>query len=330
MPPNHISAPALSLANLAPVVVAAHQKRLVPQLTSPLLPARVVNGARPFPAKALARPHGTLTGTLTVLPPLRMGLAQMAAAGRPTPAALIGMPRPSSAYRRLAAVQTPITWDAWKAGTQRRHATTARPLRESASPAAACPSASLKTSKPQRMPVVPRMQHAPRAAAQSPAPSKVAPHNAAASQQVWDRIQAVRADRMLHDTGQHSAQQGLNAKDYGAARQSSTEALKAADTVRAVRKLWRGREAEQLTAASPPSQQRPTVSMPQPSAILLQTMALHRSRSPDPARLEGLLRGRIPKPSEMIPHPPHKYPTLPQRSEFHPFGIKRALDRLRG
>ncbi|MBD8695717.1 hypothetical protein [Stenotrophomonas sp. CFBP 13718] len=245
MPPNHVSAPALSLANLASVVVAAQQKRLVPQLTSPLLPARVVNGARPFPAEALARPHGTLTGTLTVLPPLRMGLAQMAAA-------------------------------------------------------------------------------------QAPAPSKAAPHNAAACQQVWERIRAVRADWMLRDTGQHPAQQGLNAKDNGAARQSSTEALEAADRVRAVRKLWHGREAEQLTAASPPSQQRPTVSMPQPSAVLLQTMALHRSRSPDPARLEDLLRGLIPKPSEMIPHPPHKYPTLPQRSEFHLFGIKRALDRLRG
>jgi len=245
MPPNHVSAPALSLANLASVVVAAHQKRLVPQLTSPLLPAHVVNGARPFPAEALARPHGTLTGTLTVLPPLRMGLAQMAAA-------------------------------------------------------------------------------------QAPAPSKAAPHNAAACQQVWERIRAVRADWMLRDTGQHPAQQGLNAKDNGAARQSSTEALEAADRVRAVRKLWHGREAEQLTAASPPSQQRPTVSMPQPSAVLLQTMALHRSRSPDPARLEDLLRGLIPKPSEMIPHPPHKYPTLPQRSEFHLFGIKRALDRLRG
>ncbi|MBD8635957.1 hypothetical protein [Stenotrophomonas sp. CFBP 13725] len=270
MPPNHVSAPALSLANLASVVVAAQQKRLVPQLTSPLLPARVVNGARPFPAEALARPHGTLTGTLTVLPPLRMGLAQMAAPGRPTPAALIAMP------------------------------------------------------------VVPHMQHPPHAAAQAPAPSKAAPHNAAACQQVWERIRAVRADWMLRDTGQHPAQQGLNAKDNGAARQSSTEALEAADRVRAVRKLWHGREAEQLTAASPPSQQRPTVSMPQPSAVLLQTMALHRSRSPDPARLEDLLRGLIPKPSEMIPHPPHKYPTLPQRSEFHLFGIKRALDRLRG
>jgi len=245
MPPNHVSAPALSLANLASVVVAAQQKRLVPQLTSPLLPARVVNGARPFPAEALARPHGTLTGTLTVLPPLRMGLAQMAAA-------------------------------------------------------------------------------------QAPAPSKAAPHNAAACQQVWERIRAVRADWMLRGTGQHPAQQGLNAKDNGAARQSSTEALEAADRVRAVRKLWHGREAEQLTAASPPSQQRPTVSMPQPSAVLLQTMSLHRSRSPDPARLEDLLRGLIPKPSEMIPHPPHKYPTLPQRSEFHLFGIKRELDRLRG
>lgn len=248
MPPNHVSAPALSLANLVSVVVAAQQKRLVPQLTSPLLPALVVNGARPFPAEALVFPHGTLTGALTVLPPLRMGLAQMAAA-------------------------------------------------------------------------------------QAPAPSKTAPHNAAACQQVWDRIQAVRADWLLRDTGQHPTQRGLAAKDNGAARQGSTEALEtleAADRVRAVRKLWHGREAEQLTAASPSSQQRPTVSMPQPSAVLLQTMALHRSRSPDPTRLEDLLRGRIPKPSEMIPHPPHKYPTLPQRSEFHPFGIKRALDRLRG
>lgn len=336
MPPNHVSAPALSLANLASVVVAAHQKRLAPQLPSSPLPAAVVNGAGRLPAEGLARPPGTLLGSLAVLPALRAGLAQMAAAGRPTPAGLIAMPVPSSTvsgstfYRRLAAVQTPITWDAWKAGTQRRHPTSVEPWRESAPPATSSPSTSLKASEPQRASVVPRMQCSPRAAAQGPAPSTASLRNAAACQPVWERIRAVRADWMLRDTGKHPTQRELTTADRNATRQGSTGSLEAADRVRAVRKLWHGREAEQLTAATPPSPLRPTVSMPRPSAVLLQAMALHRSASPDPARLDDLLRGLIPKPSATLPHPPHRYPTLPQRSEFHPFGIKRALDRLRG
>ena len=47
-------------------------------------------------------------------------------------------------------------------------------------------------------------------------------------------------------------------------------------------------------------------------------------------RLEDLLRGLIPKPSAHCAHPPHLYPTRPQKSELHPYGIHRALVRMRG
>jgi len=338
MPPNHVSAPALSLANFASVVVAAHQKRLVPQLPPPLLPSCVVNGARPFAAEALSSPQGTLLGTLTVLPALRMGLAQMAAAGRPTPAGLIAMPVPSSTvsdsraafYRSLAAVQTPITWDVWNAGTPRGYATTERTSRESSPAATLSVPAPLKTSEPQRAPVGPRMQHAARAAAQAPTPSMAAPYNAAACQQVWERIQAVRADWLLRDAVQQPTQRGLAAKGHDVARQGGTEALETADRVRAVRKVWHGREAEHMSSALPIIQPQATASPPPSPPAPRRVMAAYCSRTPDLARLSDLIRGPALTPFATLPHSPHRDLPLPQRSEFHPFGIKRALDRLRG
>lgn len=59
-------------------------------------------------------------------------------------------------------------------------------------------------------------------------------------------------------------------------------------------------------------------------------MAARRRECPDMNRLDDLLRGLIPKPSARHPHPPHAYPTRPQKSELHPYGIHRALLRTRG
>ena len=71
------------------------------------------------------------------------------------------------------------------------------------------------------------------------------------------------------------------------------------------------------------------VRMPTPSPELLQAMRDSNRVSPDMMRLEDLIRGRTPKPSAAMPHPWHHYPTKPQRSELHPFGIYRALHSLR-
>lgn len=58
-------------------------------------------------------------------------------------------------------------------------------------------------------------------------------------------------------------------------------------------------------------------------------MAARRRDCPDMQRLDDLLRGLVPKPSAHCPHPPHGYPTRPQKSELHPYGIHRALSGLR-
>jgi len=54
-------------------------------------------------------------------------------------------------------------------------------------------------------------------------------------------------------------------------------------------------------------------------------MAARRRDCPDMQRLDDLLRGLIPRPSVHCPHPPHSYPTRPQKSELHPYGIHRKL-----
>lgn len=54
-------------------------------------------------------------------------------------------------------------------------------------------------------------------------------------------------------------------------------------------------------------------------------MAARRRGCPGMDRLDDLLRGLVPKPSARHPHPPHAYPTRPQKSELHPYGIYRAL-----
>ncbi len=65
------------------------------------------------------------------------------------------------------------------------------------------------------------------------------------------------------------------------------------------------------------------------AAACARQIAARRKECPDMARLEDLLRGLIPTPSARCPHPPHHYPTRPQKRELHPYGIHRALIGLR-
>ncbi|MEN5427431.1 hypothetical protein ABE522_13885 [Stenotrophomonas pennii] len=53
-------------------------------------------------------------------------------------------------------------------------------------------------------------------------------------------------------------------------------------------------------------------------------MAARRRGCPGMDQLDDLLRGLVRKPSARHPHPPHAYPTRPQKSELHPIGIHRA------
>ena len=58
-------------------------------------------------------------------------------------------------------------------------------------------------------------------------------------------------------------------------------------------------------------------------------MAARRRGCPGMDRLVDPLRGLVRKPSARHPHPPHAYPTRPQKSELHPYGIHRAFLRAR-
>ena len=140
-----------------------------------------------------------------------------------------------------------------------------------------------------------------------------------------------------------------NVSQAGAPWPSRTSTSVASGTVARAIRLWHARETPAIgtkrvteggrrTALASRSLQEPDAALAscddrdgadQAEACARRINARHR-QCPDMARLDDLLRGLIPKPSARYPHPPHFYPTRPQKSELHPFGIHRALVRARG
>ena len=350
MSPNiqSIPTPSVSLPQpkAPPVVVAMHPKHGAMQLqrigNAAIAPSRS--------AVVLASPPGTLLSTLTVLPHLRLGLAQMTARGRGSDTSQ-GVSDPRSRapftsmddfYRRLGAVRTAVGWNQWKA--------------PSAHLSPPSPTPSSGASAPVVSPATTGILE-PASAARSFVPPPAAPASAARAD-----LSPPRTSTPVTAGTQHldaafsrikSARRFWRALDAQAARPPHAVPVpRCAASSPVMRPSPVPAPAPQRTDAysalparsacvppadtalaqpepEPQPQLQPAL-MPMPSPELLQAMKDSHRVSPDMMRLEDLIRGRTPKPTAAMPHPWHHYPTRPQRSELHPFGIYQALHRLRG
>lgn len=351
MSPNIQSVPTPSIflpqPKAPPVVVAVHPKRGAMQLQR-------IDNAAIAPSRSavvLASPPGTLLSTLTVLPHLRLGLAQMAARGLGCDTLQRGSDPRSRApftsmddfYRRLGAVRTAVSWNPWTATSSQPSPPVARP-------------ASGATSAPAMSPATTVIAE-PASAARSSVPPPAAPASATRARRSPPRTSTpVTAGTQHLDAALSrikSARRFWQALDAQAARPThSVPVPRCAASSPVMRPSPVPSPASQrnnahstlparsacvppadTASAQPGPEPQPHLQpalMPRPSPELLQAMRDSHRVSPDMMRLEDLIRGRTPKPTAAMPHPWHHYPTRPQRSELHPFGIYRALHRLRG
>ena len=88
-------------------------------------------------------------------------------------------------------------------------------------------------------------------------------------------------------------------------------------SVRCTRKFWQAKEVEATVARPALKSARPDGDLPALSPGLADAMRANRLRAPEPARLEDLLRGQLPK---YMLNFQQSHPT-PRKSELHPTGM---------
>ncbi len=242
------------------------------------------------PHPALVSPPGTLLSTLQCLTEVRTGLAQMEAAGLPADAALVS----GRAFIHEAPSAPAKTGDSPQTFLQ-RWARTVTPIDWT----------QWKTSGSRTSST---FLHARPAEATERIPGGSAMRQPCWRSQMPVTAPATAPSAQTQGATRHSSNTATRTDDGG-------EVRKALDRIRTVRENWLAGELHGTPSPTLPA-------LPRPAPELLQAMHRKRMATPEPARLEDLIRGRIPK---RIPDGHKCY--RPHIAERHPNGLFRELQQ---